>query len=409
MNPISSRWSWGMQKTSHLFRSLVLGNAPAFVYRSRPDPLEGEIPVFTFHTVAPDTFDRQCRYLATNGYKTLCADELLHTLTRRRQRPRKSVVLTFDDGLSTVWTVAYPILKKYGLNAVSFLIPGCIPEAEGVPRRTLDDVEQGNVQLTDIASPGVAAEALMNWAEIKTLHSSGVVDFQSHTLHHHLVPVSDRIFDFVHPGYDPYFFGNIHIPFSREDGRDLTTREPVLGMPVYYSKPRMQATSRYLEIEAVRRACIERVETLGGREFFEQKEWRRVLRRLAVECQGRNRAAGRYETRAERDSDVLEDLRRAREIIESRLSGKKANHLCFPWYEAEDFAIEASRKAGYQANYFGNVWGRSSNRPGDDPFRVSRVEGHLLERLPGAGRVTLREVFRRLYGRERKRGRDYVS
>jgi hypothetical protein len=386
-----------MQKTSHLFRSVVLHNAPAFVYRSNPSPLEGEIPVFTFHTVVPDKFDRQCRYLATNGYKTLSADELLHVLRRRGRLAPKSVVLTFDDGLKTVWTVAYPILRRYGLNAISFLIPGCIPEEEGVARSTLDDVENGNAHVTEIADPGQGSDALMNWTEIKSLHESGVVEFQSHTLHHHLVAVSDQIFDFVHPGYDTYFYGNIHIPLYRENGRDRITREPVLGTPIYFAKPRMQAESRYFESETVRRTCAEFVYAHGGPEFFQHKQWRRVLRRLAADCESRNHDIGRFETVAERDSAVLADLRRSREIIESKLAGRKVTHLCFPWYEGAAFAVEASRTVGFQANYFGNVWGRPSNRPGDDPFRIARVEGHLLERLPGIGRISLEEVFRRLY------------
>ena len=83
--------------------------------------------MFTFHTVLPDIFERQCRYLASNGYKTLSADEFLHTMRRPGPLVKKTVVLTFDDGLKTVWTVAYPILKKYNLKAVCFLIPGCVP------------------------------------------------------------------------------------------------------------------------------------------------------------------------------------------------------------------------------------------------------------------------------------------
>ena len=60
----------------------------------------------------------------------------------------------------------------------------------------------------------------MNWAEIRELHNSGHVDFQSHTLHHHLVPTSERIFDFVNPQYDVGFYANVHIPLYAEDGTD---------------------------------------------------------------------------------------------------------------------------------------------------------------------------------------------
>jgi hypothetical protein len=113
----------------------------------------------------------------------------------------------------------------------------------------------------------------------------------------------------------------------------------------------------------------------------------------------KHRQRGRFETVDERDREVLADLIRSREIIESRLPGHRVTHLCFPWYEAAAFAVAASRAAGYRANYFGNVRRRPTNRPGDDPFAAPRVEGHLLERLPGRGRISLAQVFERLYGK----------
>jgi peptidoglycan/xylan/chitin deacetylase (PgdA/CDA1 family) len=36
----------------------------------------------------------------------------------------KSVLLTIDDARSSVWRFAYPLLKKYQMNAVVFIIPG---------------------------------------------------------------------------------------------------------------------------------------------------------------------------------------------------------------------------------------------------------------------------------------------
>ena len=162
----------------------------------------------------------------------------------------------------------------------------------------------------------------------------------------------------------------------------------------------MQAERRYVDNDDVRNLCVQFVREHGSRAFFQQREWRRRLRRLVSDYRARHRPQGRYETVDERNRDVLKDLTRSREIIEARLAGHKATHLCYPWYEGAPFAVEASRRAGYRANYFGNVPRRPTNRPGDDPFHTPRVEGHLLERLPGRDRISLAEVFRRLYGKK---------
>ena len=45
-------------------------------------------------------------------------------MERRAQVPSESVVITIDDGDPSVHTYAYPILKKYGMNATIFLICG---------------------------------------------------------------------------------------------------------------------------------------------------------------------------------------------------------------------------------------------------------------------------------------------
>ena len=397
MNPIANKWSWGLQKTSHIVCSLFLRNAPEFVYARSALTLEGQIPVFTFHSASPSVFRRQCEYLAINGYRTLSSDELLYALQHPGHRARKSIVITFDDGLKTVWSVAYPILKKYGFKAVCFLIPGCIPSA-GSSRPTLDDVERGKAQWNEVADPGVGTAALMNWAEIRALHDSGIVDFQSHTLYHHLVPVSDRIFDFFNPEYDTHFYGNIHIPVYTDAGKDLFARNPLFGMPIYHAQPRMQAHRRYFEDEAVRHLCVQYVSEHGGREFFQQRTWRRHLSRLVSDYCANRARKGRYETSDERDREVMEDLRRSKEMIEWKLPGKNVTHLCYPWYEAARFAIDASRAVGFQANYFGTVWGKATNRPGDDPFRIVRLEGYFLERLPGEGRLSSADIVRSFYG-----------
>lgn len=64
--------------------------------------------------VAPEDFEAQLRALAEAGYTFLFADEYGPTDT-------PSVVLTFDDGYADNYTIALPLLQKYGARATVFV------------------------------------------------------------------------------------------------------------------------------------------------------------------------------------------------------------------------------------------------------------------------------------------------
>ena len=90
-------------------------------------------------------------------------------------------------------------------------------------------------------------------------------------------------------------------------------------------------------------------------------------------------------------------MRESKETIEAHLTGKKVTHLCFPWYDAAPFAVTAAVKAGFEACYFGTVSGRRTNRSGDTPLSVARVEDIFLERLPGKGRKSVFELLKKVW------------
>ena len=75
MNPMSSRVSLMFQKNQHLLDSLILRKAPRFVYQSDQEPIEGHIPVFTFHAAIPEWFEKQCQHCSRKW--------LSYTLSRR--------------------------------------------------------------------------------------------------------------------------------------------------------------------------------------------------------------------------------------------------------------------------------------------------------------------------------------
>ena len=78
-------------------------------------------------------FEAQMKMLAKGGYTTITPDELLAYKQGKITLPKKSVLITFDDGWRNNYIYAYPILKKYGLKATIFLITSWIEEASKQP------------------------------------------------------------------------------------------------------------------------------------------------------------------------------------------------------------------------------------------------------------------------------------
>jgi biofilm PGA synthesis lipoprotein PgaB len=105
------------------------------------------------YTVTPAAFAAQMAMLRAAGYHALTAAELVRYLHGGRLR-WPSVAITFDDGARGLWTYADPILRRYRLHGISFLITGRV---------------------------GTHQPYYLTWQEIRLMHSSGRWDFESHT------------------------------------------------------------------------------------------------------------------------------------------------------------------------------------------------------------------------------------
>jgi peptidoglycan/xylan/chitin deacetylase (PgdA/CDA1 family) len=74
------------------------------------------------YLVKRDLFERQMRFLAERRFRTLLVDDLIAAAQGRSSLPEQGVCLTFDDGSASDYQVAFPILKKYSLNATFFVV-----------------------------------------------------------------------------------------------------------------------------------------------------------------------------------------------------------------------------------------------------------------------------------------------
>lgn len=149
-------------------RTIAIPLQPANPGGIYPDGYQ-TVPVLCYHrfstkkssdkiTVSAETFDRQLAYLKNNGYTVLTLKQFYDFIEYRRRPPRKSMLITIDDGWKTAKTIAYPILKKYGFSAVLFVSTGNIKENQ---------------------NPNT-----LTWEELRELKDSGLIEIESHTVTH---------------------------------------------------------------------------------------------------------------------------------------------------------------------------------------------------------------------------------
>ena len=94
------------------------------------------VPVLMYHSigtarlnpyvVSTYRFNMDMQYLNENGFTALSTDELYDFMIKNKPVPRKSVLITFDDGYEDNYTNAFSILKKYNFKATIFVITGFV-------------------------------------------------------------------------------------------------------------------------------------------------------------------------------------------------------------------------------------------------------------------------------------------
>lgn len=152
------------------------------------------LPVLMYHhispkpglvTCSPENFRAQMEWLAKNGWKTLSTAAFAEALATG-QIPRKSVLITFDDGYLDNWVYAHPVLQEFGQQATLFLITGWIGDGPVRPQAGqsgLPDVPNHKAAMAAAAN-GQLDTAFLRWSEVDAMRADGTFDFHSHTHSH---------------------------------------------------------------------------------------------------------------------------------------------------------------------------------------------------------------------------------
>jgi peptidoglycan/xylan/chitin deacetylase (PgdA/CDA1 family) len=115
-----------------------------------------------FLSVSPEVLRKQMKYLASNKYKVISLSDLVALLERKQNIPKKTVVLTFDDGFESHYKYVVNILKEFNFPATFYICTGLIgaeinnSQNLPLPTATLEEIKEMNKSsLIDIEPHGV--------------------------------------------------------------------------------------------------------------------------------------------------------------------------------------------------------------------------------------------------------------
>lgn len=153
------------------------------------------VPVWLFHQVNPNSnttpkvLEGFFQYVSRQGYKTHTLKEI-EALTKANQKlPKKSILLTFDDGYYDNYAIVFPLLKKYNLKAIFFVNTLFIKDSAERPLQSIEKSDTVNAALISnyFQNQDATSEQYITWEEMREMEASGLVDIQCHSHRHGMV------------------------------------------------------------------------------------------------------------------------------------------------------------------------------------------------------------------------------
>lgn len=115
--------------------------------------------------VSTSTLIAHFRWLRDHGYQPVSIEQVEAAYNGGKVLPEKPVLLSFDDGLLSVYTQVYPLLKLFHYPAVVSLVTGWI---EGEQSVRYAGRERGY-------------DSFLSWEQIREMQASGLVEIASHS------------------------------------------------------------------------------------------------------------------------------------------------------------------------------------------------------------------------------------
>lgn len=140
------------------------------------------VPVLAYHglsdrpspiTIPTRFFDRQMAWIGAAGLDVAPLSRVVEAVIDEKPLPSNTVVLTFDDGLESVYREAFPILQQHGYLATVFLVTDYMARHNDWPGQPAS----------------IPIEPILSWAQVAHLARAGM-EFGAHTRTH---PRLDRL------------------------------------------------------------------------------------------------------------------------------------------------------------------------------------------------------------------------
>ncbi len=109
--------------------------------------LSARDPVTVHLTVMASAFEAQLRALHGAGYRSLTLDDLWAALVEHVPVPPRRVVLTFDDGYEDNYTVAFPLLRRYGFVAAFFIVTSTVGKPDHLTAAQLQEMARAGMEI----------------------------------------------------------------------------------------------------------------------------------------------------------------------------------------------------------------------------------------------------------------------
>ncbi len=110
----------------------------------------------------------QFDWLRANGWTPVSLDDIIAARHGRRALPDKAVLLTFDDGLASLYTRVYPLLKAYGYPAVAAVVSSWQERVAAGETIAYEGAERDRTGFS-------------TWSQLREMAASGLVEIASHS------------------------------------------------------------------------------------------------------------------------------------------------------------------------------------------------------------------------------------
>ena len=163
----SYRYAWWKRAVNYRYPRILM-------YHMIREAIPGK--KFNSLRVSPNAFEAQIAYLAKEGWHSFTMSEAFE---KRHELPKKSVVITFDDGYRDNLIHALPILEKYGFKATIYLV------------NDRHERDWSGYRKAKNSGAGLKEEPKLSDDEVQKLLESGCIEIGAHTLTHANLPALD--------------------------------------------------------------------------------------------------------------------------------------------------------------------------------------------------------------------------